>query len=122
MRLWVESAALVKDHCWPLQENLICLCCFRFVTSDINRPGLPIEAIADAVNFCGELFRAEAPVHLISVDIEGVCTKLMSYLKNELRFCPIQAFISVEFQLDPMPALLDSFLNVHDKICCDCYR
>jgi len=32
------------------------------------------------ITYPGELFRAEAPVHLISVEIEGVCTKLMSYL------------------------------------------
>jgi uncharacterized OB-fold protein len=32
------------------------------------------------ITYPGELFRAEAPVYLISVEIEGVCTKLMSYL------------------------------------------
>jgi uncharacterized OB-fold protein len=32
------------------------------------------------ITYPGELFRAEPPVHLISVEIERVCTKLMSYL------------------------------------------
>ena len=32
------------------------------------------------ITYPGELFRAEAPVHLISVEIEGACTKLMSYM------------------------------------------
>ena len=32
------------------------------------------------ITYPGELFRAEAPVYLISVEIEGVATKLMSYL------------------------------------------
>lgn len=32
------------------------------------------------ITYPGELFRAQAPVHLISVEIDGVCTKLMSYL------------------------------------------
>lgn len=34
------------------------------------------------VTYPGELFRAEAPVPLISLEIEGVCTKLMSYMKE----------------------------------------
>ncbi len=34
------------------------------------------------ITYPGELFRAEPPVYLISVEIEGVCTKLMSYLRD----------------------------------------
>lgn len=34
------------------------------------------------VLYPGELFRASTPCPLISVEIEGVCTKLMSYLKE----------------------------------------
>ena len=34
------------------------------------------------VTYPGELFRAKPPVHLISVEIDGVCTKLMSYMKE----------------------------------------
>jgi len=32
------------------------------------------------ITYPGELFRAEAPVSLISVELEGVATKLMSYM------------------------------------------
>lgn len=34
------------------------------------------------ITYPGELFRAKPPVWLISVEIEGVCTKLMSYMKE----------------------------------------
>jgi len=34
------------------------------------------------VEYPGELFRASTPCPLISVSIEGVCTKVMSYLKE----------------------------------------
>jgi uncharacterized OB-fold protein len=34
------------------------------------------------VLYPGELFRASKPCPLISVELEGVCTKLMSYLKE----------------------------------------
>ena len=34
------------------------------------------------VQYTGALFRASPPCPLISVSIEGVCTKLMSYLKD----------------------------------------
>ena len=34
------------------------------------------------IRYPGALFRAKAPVPLISVAVEGVCTKLMSYLKE----------------------------------------
>lgn len=34
------------------------------------------------VRYPGELFRASYPCPLISVELEGVCTKLMSYMKE----------------------------------------
>jgi uncharacterized OB-fold protein len=58
------------------------------------------------ITYPGELFRAEAPVHLISVEIEGVCTKLMSYLwegKPEFGL-PIKAKFHTE---NPTNTILD---------------
>ncbi len=58
------------------------------------------------ITYPGELFRAEAPVHLISVDIPGVCTKLMSYLwEGTPEFgMPIKAQFNTK---DPTNTILD---------------
>jgi uncharacterized OB-fold protein len=58
------------------------------------------------ITYPGELFRAEAPVHLISVEIEGVCTKLMSYLwEGTPEFgLPIKAMFNTE---KPTNTILD---------------
>ncbi len=58
------------------------------------------------ITYPGELFRADAPVHLISVELEGVCTKLMSYLwegKPEFGM-PVKAMFNTK---DPTNTILD---------------
>ncbi len=58
------------------------------------------------VTYPGALFRAKPPVYLISVDIEGVCTKMMSYLKEgKPEFgMPIKAVFETE---SPTNTILD---------------
>jgi uncharacterized OB-fold protein len=58
------------------------------------------------VTYPGQLFRADAPCPLISVEIEGVCTKLMSYLREgEPAFgMPVKAWFNTT---DPTNTILD---------------
>jgi uncharacterized OB-fold protein len=58
------------------------------------------------VTYPGELFRAKPPVPLISVEIEGVCTKLMSYLKEGTPAfgMPVKAVVETE---NPTNTILD---------------
>ena len=58
------------------------------------------------VTYPGELFRAKPPVNLISVEIEGVCTKPMSYMKEGTPSfgLPIKAVFETE---NPTNTILD---------------
>ena len=58
------------------------------------------------VTYPGELFRAEHPCPLISVEIEGVCTKLMSYLREGTPDfgMPVKAWFNTE---SPTNTILD---------------
>jgi uncharacterized OB-fold protein len=58
------------------------------------------------VLYPGELFRASTPCPLISVELDGVCTKLMSYLKQgEPRIgLPIRAVFNTK---EPTNTILD---------------
>ena len=58
------------------------------------------------ITYPGALFRAEPPVYLISVEIDNVCTKLMSYLREgKPEFgMPIKAWFNTE---DPTNTILD---------------
>lgn len=59
-----------------------------------------------SITYPGELFRAKAPVPLISVELEGVCTKLMSYMREgQPEFgMPVKAVFETE---NPTNTILD---------------
>ena len=67
-RLWLPPRCECPD-CWHEMEW-------------IEAPTVGKVLTHSTVLYPGELFRASVPCTLISIEIEGVCTKLMSYLKE----------------------------------------
>jgi len=67
-RLWLPPRCECPD-CWHAMEW-------------VAAPTVGEIFTHSTVQYPGELFRASPPVPLISVSIEGVCTKLMSYMKE----------------------------------------
>ena len=67
-RLWLPPRCECPD-CWHEMEW-------------IEAPTVGKIYTHSTVLYPGELFRASIPCPLISIEIEGVCTKLMSYLKE----------------------------------------
>ena len=51
-------------------------------TEWVEAPQVATIYTFSTVTYPGELFRASHPCPLISVEIEGVCTKLMSYMRE----------------------------------------
>ncbi|MFH1108169.1 MAG: OB-fold domain-containing protein [Planctomycetota bacterium] len=67
-RLWLPPRCECPD-CWHPMEW-------------VEAPTVGEIYTHTTVEYPGELFRASPPCPLISVSIEGVCTKMMSYLKE----------------------------------------
>jgi uncharacterized OB-fold protein len=67
-RLWLPPRCECPD-CWQEMEW-------------VEAPKVGRIYSHSTVLYPGALFRASAPCPLISVEIEGVCTKMMSYLKE----------------------------------------
>lgn len=67
-RLWLPPRTQCPD-CWHEMEW-------------VSAPTVGEVFTHTTVQYPGELFRAAPPVPLISVSIDGVCTKLMSYMKE----------------------------------------
>ena len=67
-RLWLPPRCECPD-CWHEMEW-------------VEAPTVGKVLTHSTVLYPGELFRASVPCPLISIEIEGVCTKLMSYLKE----------------------------------------
>lgn len=83
-RLWLPPRCDCPD-CWsPMQW--------------VAAPTLGKIFTHTTVEYPGALFRASAPCPLISVEIEGVCTKLMSYLKQGKPYIgmPVRAVFNTE--------------------------
>ncbi len=67
-RLWLPPRCECPD-CWHAMEW-------------VEAPTIGEVYTHTTVEYPGELFRASTPCPLISVSIDGVCTKMMSYLKE----------------------------------------
>ncbi len=67
-RLWLPPRCECPD-CWSAMEW-------------VQAPAVGVIFTHTTVQYPGALFRGSTPCPLISVSIEGVCTKLMSYLKE----------------------------------------
>lgn len=82
-----------------------CVDCWRR-TEWVDAPTVGRIFTFSTVTYPGQLFRAEHPCPLISVEIEGVCTKLMSYLREgEPSFgMEVEAWFNVE---SPTNTILD---------------
>ena len=83
-RLWLPPRCECPD-CWHEMEW-------------IEAPTVGKIFTHSTVLYPGELFRASIPCPLISIEIEGVCTKLMSYLKEgEAKMgMPVKAVFNTE--------------------------
>ncbi|MEE4301087.1 MAG: OB-fold domain-containing protein [Pseudomonadales bacterium] len=68
-----------REHRIFLPPRTDCVDCWRR-TEWVEAPPKGRIYTFSEITYPGELFRAQAPVHLISVEIDGACTKLMSYL------------------------------------------
>jgi uncharacterized OB-fold protein len=68
-----------REHRIFVPPRTDCVDCWRR-TEWVEAPTHGTIYTFSEITYPGELFRAEAPVHLISVELEGVCTKLMSYM------------------------------------------
>ncbi len=83
-RLWLPPRCECPD-CWHEMEW-------------VEAPTVGKVLTHSTVLYPGALFRASIPCPLISIEIEGVCTKLMSYLKEgEAKMgMPVKAVFNTE--------------------------
>lgn len=91
-RLWIPPRCECTD-CWHKMEW-------------VEAPTVGKIYTHTKILYPGALFRATTPCPLISIEIEGVCTKLMSYLKEgEPEFgMPVKAVFNTE---NPTNTILD---------------